>query len=231
MEINVELEERETDTKNKSIPDIIIYQIDDINKHFNENLKLLQDQFPIADHLVANHNIDAAKTIWRTQIVLLASAYDYFMHEIIWFGLFQMFNQDWAKSDGYNELTITLAQLDSIQDNPEDSEWFKKYITDKYSSDTMMSFAALKKTLKLLNIPLKEIADKAFYQRGCTIKTETQLTNKLNAVYYRRNHIAHQSDRSHENAEQMDITKTEVENFVQDIQKIVNAITEKLKTM
>lgn len=229
MEINIELSKRQIDIKDKVVPEIIIYQIDEIKTHFDENMKLLLDQFTIADSLTANNNKKAAETIWRTQIVLLASAYDYFMHEITWFGLFQMFKKEWAKSDGYNDLTITFAQLQIIQDNPEDDRWFKELITHKYSSDTMMSFSALKKVLNLLDISISKVADTAFYQKNCRVKTKDQLEYKLNAVYYRRNHIAHQSDRAHENAEQKSITKEEVEAFVSDIIKIVEAIITEIK--
>lgn len=229
MEINTDLSEREVETKKKAIPEIIIYQLDGIKEHFDENTQIVTDQYRIADDLVEKGDIEAAKTIWRTQIVLLASAYDYFMHEIVRFGLYQMFNDDWEKSEGYKKFPITLSQLDCIKDNPEDDEWFKILITQKYSSDTLMSYDALKDTMNLLNVPLQSVADSAFYQRDSKDKTKDQLKRKLNTFYFRRNHIAHQSDRSHENAEKMDISKCDVENFVSDIFKIVNAIISEIK--
>lgn len=229
MDFTTELAERQIDNKDKNIPEIVIYELREIQKHYDENLELVCAQFFIADELVASGNIKAAETIWRTQVVLLASAYDYFMHEIIWYGLYQMFVGAWGKSEEYMKLTITFQQLEEIQSEPESQEWFKTLITKKYSIDTMMSFDALKKNMKLLNIKIQNIADAAFYERNGTIKTIKQLETKLDAVYYHRNCIAHQSDRLHENAEQKAITKEEVETFVDNIKRIVNAVISEVK--
>ena len=45
-------------------------------------------------------------------------------------------------------------------------------------------------------------------------------------LFQRRNDIAHQNDRSHASAEQTDITKEFVEDYIGKIEKIVNAIQE-----
>ncbi|MDO4467102.1 MAG: HEPN domain-containing protein [Bacillota bacterium] len=222
--MHLDLEDRKTDTKDKKVPEIIIYEIKDIQSHFEENKKLVLDQFPIADALEAKGNLAGAETIWRSQIVLLASAYDYFMHEIVWFGLFQMYKENWGKTDKYKKLTISLSQLDEILKNPEDDNWFKEYITPLFAKDTMMDYEALKDNLKLIGLEIREVADCAFFQQGCKVKTIDQLKDKLNSLYFRRNRIAHQSNRSHENAETKDISKSEVEQFVLNIDKIVEAI-------
>lgn len=43
-------------------------------------------------------------------------------------------------------------------------------------------------------------------------------------LFQRRNEIAHQSDRSHASAEQKDITREYVEDYIGKIELIVNAI-------
>lgn len=45
-------------------------------------------------------------------------------------------------------------------------------------------------------------------------------------LFQRRNEIAHQNDRSHASAEQTDITKEFVEDYISKIEAIVNAIQE-----
>ena len=43
-------------------------------------------------------------------------------------------------------------------------------------------------------------------------------------MFQRRNAIAHQNDRSHASAEQNDITKEFVEDYISKVETIVNAI-------
>lgn len=229
MDLNLELSERQTEIRDRIVPEIIIYQIGEIKKHFDENMESLQNQFSIADDLVGNENIKAAETIWRTQIVLLASAFDYFMHEIVWFGLYQMFTGEWVKSEGYNKLTVTMEQLQDAIDNPEDEEWFKTYITSLYKSATMMSYKDIKKYMSLIDISIQKVADRAFHRIGCTIKTKKQLEDNMEKLYRRRNSIAHQSDRTHEDAAQKPITKEQVEEFITVVNKIVFAIIDEVK--
>lgn len=228
MEINLEPSERQVEIRDRIIPEIIIYEVAEIKKHFDENMELLKNQFQIADDLVSNENIEAAETIWRTQVVLLASAFDYFMHEIVWFGLYQMFTGNWAKSDGYSKLTVTMLQLQDVIDNPEDECWFKEYITSSYKTATMMSYKDIKKYLSLIDISIQNVADRAFHQIGCTVKTKKQFEDKLEMVYRRRNSIAHQSDRAHEDAERKTITKEQVENYIDIVNRVVSAIIDEV---
>ncbi|MBR1604347.1 MAG: hypothetical protein IJ667_13035 [Synergistaceae bacterium] len=49
---------------------------------------------------------------------------------------------------------------------------------------------------------------------------------RLYLKFHRRNVIAHQNDRSHASAEQNDITKEFVSDYISKIEKIVNSIHE-----
>lgn len=232
MDFNSNLERLEN-AKDKRIPDIVIYQVDSIKQHYDENMELLRNQFPIADQLVAEGQEDAAKTIWRTQIVLLASAFDYFMHEIVWYGLDKIYDGEWCdfeeQPQQYKNLTITFETLQKIIEEPDNKEWFTNYITEEYKGSTLMQFTDVRDHLNLIGIKPKDVADTAFYQRGSKYKTIDQMKDKLDTLYWRRNRIAHQSDRSERNAEKKDITKQQVEEFIENIDKIVLAITEEVK--
>lgn len=49
---------------------------------------------------------------------------------------------------------------------------------------------------------------------------------RLKELFDRRNKIVHQNDRDHSSATQEDITKEFVEQYISDIETIVNAIQE-----
>lgn len=233
MDFVPELLERQVDTQDKVLPAIIIFELDALKQHYDENYELIEKQFSIADSLYEQGKTDAAETVWRTQIVLLASAFDFFMHEIIWYGLNQIFNGDWDQTPKYKKMTITFEQMQKIKEDPDGKEWFERYITELYKKQTLMFYDDVKDHLALIGINVKDVARTAFYQQGCTIPTDKQMKENLNKVYWRRNHIAHQSDRSERDAERLGITKDIVLQFIEIINKIVVAIIEaaKIKNM
>lgn len=221
---NLEPSERVVEVRESNTPEIIIYEVAEIKKHFDENMRLLENQFQIADGLVRDGKVADAETIWRTQVVLLASTFDFFMHEIVWLGLNQMFKGQRTKTDRYNKLTVTMKELEDFANNPEGEKWFNGYITSMYKSATMISFGDVKRYLSIIDVSVQRVADRAFHQIGGTVKTIKQIEEKLNRIYYRRNSIAHQSDRAHEDAVQKPITKELVGEFIEIVNKIVSAI-------
>lgn len=92
----------------------------------------------------------------------------------------------------------------------------------------MVSYESVKDQLNLLGIDLKNVADRAFYNRGEREKTRDKLRRRLNELFSRRNIIAHQSDRAHTDAQVKNITKEIVQDFMDDIQRIVNSINEEV---
>lgn len=229
MELNVELHERKVDTKDKKITAIIVYQVDEVKKHYDENLGLILKQFSIADQLLKEGKEEDAETIWRTQIVLLSSAFDFFMHEIVWYGLDKIYDGDWSKTEQYQNLLIKLEVLQTIIEDLDNKEWFFDFITNKYKTQTLMAFGDVKDHLNLIGVNVEEVARGAFYKRGCTVTPRNQMKQKLDGLYGRRNHIAHQSDRSERNAERKDVSKEQVEQYIEDVNKIVVSIIAEVK--
>lgn len=224
MEQNFELSERKVDTQDKRISDIIIYQLDAIKEHYDENLDLIRKQFPIAAQLVQEGKTDAAETIWRTQIVLLSSAFDFFMHEIVWYGLDKIYDGDWPQTEQYKNLSIRLETLQTIIQDLDSKEWFANYITEKYKTQTIMIFGDVRDHLNLIGVSVDAVAKEAFYQQSCNIKPRDQMKKKLDSLYSRRNRIAHQTDRSERDAVRQTISNEQVEKYIEDVNKIVVAI-------
>lgn len=90
----------------------------------------------------------------------------------------------------------------------------------------MTTFESVKDQCNLLGIDWMAVAKGAFYQRGATEKTRDKLKRRLNELFDRRNIIAHQTDREHADAQIKSITRESVENFIEDVEKIVTSINE-----
>lgn len=104
------------------------------------------------------------------------------------------------------------------------NNWFLEYMNNYYRAITMVSYESVKDQFNLLGINLAPVADGAFYQSGGTENTKDKFKRRLNELFSRRNIIAHQSDRTHTDAQVNIITKEIVQNFICDIEKIVSSI-------
>ncbi len=226
---NLGLMSRKEGTRDKFHTEVVRFELDQIMQHFVETLEAIKAQFYVADELVEVEKIMEGENIWRAQIIFLASALDFYMHELTKYGLCEIYDENWEKTDKYNNLQINMRVIEVALKSGKDIDWFLEYMNSYYQAITIVSFESVKEQLNLLGINLVVVADRAFYQRGGTEKTKDKLKRRLNELYSRRNIIAHQTDREHTDAQVKSITKEIVQNFIDDIEKIVNAIDEEAR--
>lgn len=228
-ERNLDLAVRNEDTREKFHTEVVRFELDQIMQHFTESIQAINAQFTVADELIEAGKISAGENIWRAQIIFLASAFDFYMHELTKYGLCEIYDENWDRTEKYSNLQVSMKIIEIALKSGEDIDWFLEYINGYYRAITMVSYESVKDQLNLLGIDLKNVADGAFYQRDETEKTKNKLKRRLNELFTRRNIIAHQSDRAHANAQIKDITKEIVQDFIYDIQRIVNSIDAEAK--
>lgn len=228
-ERNLDLMSRKEGTRDKFHTEVIRFELDQIMQHFTETLEAIKAQFYVADELVEVEKIMEGENIWRAQIIFLASAFDFYMHELTKYGLCEIYDENWEKTDKYNNLQISMRVIEIALKSGKDIDWFLEYMNSYYQAITIVSFESVKEQLNLLGINFVAVADRAFYQMGETEKTKDKLKRRLNELYSRRNIIAHQTDREHTDAQVKSITKEIVQNFIDDIEKIVKAIDEEAR--
>lgn len=178
----------------------------------------------MADELFESGKVVEGENIWRAQIIFLASAFDFYMHELTKYGLCQIYDENWEHTNKYENLQVNMKVIEMALKSGEDIDWFLEYINNYYRTITMVSYESVKDQFNLLGIDLAAVADGAFYQRGGTEHTKIKFRRRLNELFDRRNIIAHQSDRAHTDAEINTITKEIVQNFICDIEKIAKSI-------
>ncbi len=221
---NLDLTARNEDTRDKFRTEVIRFELNQILQHFTESIQAINAQFGVADELCKAGKITEGENIWRAQIVFLASAFDFYMHELTKYGLCEIYNENWNRTDKYDNLQVSMKVIEIALKSGEDIDWFLEYINGYYQVITMVSYESVSNQLKLLGIDLVRVADNAFYQRGETEKPKHKIKRRLNELFTRRNIIAHQADRAHTDAQVTIITKEIVQDFIHDIEKIVNSI-------
>ena len=223
-ERNLDLVTRNEDTRDKFHTKVIRFELDQILQHFDETIQAINAQFDVADELFEFRKVIEGENIWRAQIIFLASALDFYMHELTKYGLCEIYNENWERTDKYENLQVNMKVIEVALKSGEDIYWFLEYVNGYYRTITMVSYESVRDQLNLLGINLALVADGAFYQRGGRENTKDKLKRRLNELFGRRNIIAHQSDRAHTDAQVNVITKEIVQNFICDIEKIVSSI-------
>lgn len=228
-ERNLDLEARNEDIRDKFHTNVVRFELDQIMQHFDEAIQTINAQFVVADELIESGKVNEGENIWRAQIIFLASALDFYMHELTKYGLCEIYNENWDRTDKYENLKVNMKVIEVALKSGEDIDWFLEYINNYYRAITMISYESVKDQFKLLGINLAHIADRAFYQREGTERTKDKFKRRLNELFSRRNIIAHQSDRAHTDAQVKSITKEIVQNYIRDIDKIVKSIDDEIR--
>ena len=80
MERKLGLSSRNENSRNMLVPDMHVSKLDEMYEQFCKNVETVKEKFHIAEQLDNVHEEKAVKDIYRSQIVFLESALDYYMH-------------------------------------------------------------------------------------------------------------------------------------------------------
>ena len=134
-----------------------------------------------------------------------------------------MFSEAWPKTEKYKSFQIPMEKVENAITASKSNDWLFEYLNKRFSRDVFLSCESMKDQLNLIGIPFNKAMEKAFprenEQEARRIGKET-----IAMLFQRRNEIAHQNDRSHASAEQTDIAKEFVEDYISKIETIANAI-------
>lgn len=211
------------DARPVSLP--IQFSLSEIKQHFTDSMDEVKAQYEVADSLIFNGDTDACKTIWRSQVVLAEGLLDFYIHEISKYCLFKMFSGSWAKSDKYMSIKVPMLKVEEAIAVRESNDWFFDYLNNRFSRDVFLSLESMRDQLNLIGIGFVPVMVKAF-PRATENDSKKDGSDIVQALFKRRNEIAHQNDRSHASAEQTNIEKEFVEDYIEKVESIVNAIQE-----
>ncbi len=222
------LSDRKEGTRDKNIPSIVRFELNEIKQHYYDSVSAIQNMFVLVEQLNAGNSENQAKDIMRSQIVFLVGAFDFYMHEITKLGLSKIFDGEWEQTPKYTHISVPMNVLNDALKAGEDSDWFVEFINEQFSTITIVSYENVKDQMNLLGLSMQLLADDVFYDINSSEKTIDKLKNRLNGLFHRRNIIAHQADRKHANAEMYDIERETVEGYISDVNKIIDAISDQI---
>ena len=222
---DLSLTPRNEETRERIIVSPVHFPLTDIKQHFDESMQSVKEQFTVADNLLSEGNAEGCRIIWRSQIVFAESLLDFYIHEMSKYCLFRMFIGEWQKSEKYKNLEIKMSKVEEALSAKESDEWFFEYLNERFTKDVFLSGDSMRDQLNLIGISFGEVMHRAFHKD--TVNASDKYGYRLvKQLFDRRNKIAHQNDRDHSSAAQTNITKEFVEQYISDIEAIVNAIND-----
>lgn len=206
----------------------IHFTLDEIENHFRDSLEDIRRQLVIADELQAKDNDTANKVILRSQVVLSEGVMDFLIHEVSKYCIFRMFVGEQNKSEKYGNIMIPMSAFERGINSADSNEWFFEYLNARFSRDVFLSVESMRDQLNLSGVSFSEVLARAFPKENSDDSIKTG-KNEIKNMFQRRNEIAHQNDRSHATSEQNDITRKYVEDYLDKVERIGNAIVEILR--
>ena len=199
------------------------FELAEIKGHFDESLAEIEKQGATATQLMKNGQEEECQDIWRSQIVFLEGILDFFLHEISKFALFQMFEDNWEKSEKYFGIRVPMQQVEKAFADLSTKEWFFSFLNQDMSRQVYLSAESMNDQLNMIGIPFRDVMAEAFPKD--TINESARYgRNVIREMFERRNKIVHQNDRDHASADRTAITWEQVNTYKQWIVSIGNAI-------
>lgn len=185
----------------------IVFDLQPILDRFNSNIADIKSHFQTADDLLSlqSPKQTAAEDVWRSQIVFLDSALDFYIHEIVKYGIIKMFNGDWTESPDYKKMKVRLSFAVDLAQNPNSASKLLEEIDEMNKYSCFMG-KKIKDALRFINIHYR-----------LTPVEESFLID----LYNRRNQIAHQADHIPGQQQKQSITKNYVKDFINKIDNFV----------
>lgn len=201
---------RITETRDKKVITKISFDYSNIQKHWKENINDVENKFSIAKSLEKT-NLEQAKEIWRSQIVFIDSTLDFYIHEVIKFGIIKIFNEEWPSTNKFMNLKISLKFAIDLAKTPENANSLLSEIDEINQKNCFMSYDNIKRQLDIIGITI-----------------DHSKKNIIDEIYQRRNQIAHQSDRLPENPIKQEIKESTVLQYIQEIKAFISDIDSKI---
>ena len=187
-----------------------------ILKQFNSSIEVVRQKDEIIQFLSAHGQ--STLEIRQSQIILLMSALDLYIHDIVKYCIIQKFNGNQTKTKQYKELLIPMQSVELAIQNPESSDWLDEVITSINQYKSFTSYGKIKNQLEAVGLKSKKFNE-------LVLKTESDfgvsdLIEKLRSL---RNRLAHQ-DQESINSLESELTEEKINQSIGFIYQLVQDI-------
>lgn len=188
--------------------------------HFEQNILRVKNLGLIYQNIQTQttENLD---DILRAQYVMLVSALDHFIHEIVRLGMIETYNNNRTPTKSFKDFILNSDKNILFQKaimEEKNSGWLNGQIRHRNGFKSFQEADKIKEALLL-------ILDKDIWEEVSEI-LDTDIKRKLNLIIDRRNQISHEADIEPINQELREIREDDIIYSIDLIESLVNTIFE-----
>ena len=187
-----------------------------ILKQFNNSIEVVRQKDEIIQFLSAHGQ--STLEIRQSQIILLMSALDLYIHDIVKYCIIQKFNGNQTKTKQYKELLIPMQSVELAIQNPESSDWLDEVITNINQYKSFTSYGQIKNQLEAVGLKSKKINELVL-----KIESDFGVSNLIEKLRLLRNRLAHQDQQSITPLES-ELTEEKINQYIDFIYQLVQDI-------
>ena len=187
-----------------------------ILKQFNSSIDVVRHKDEIIQFLSAHGQ--STLEIRQSQIILLMSALDLYIHDIVKYCIIQKFNGNQTKTKQYKELLIPMQSVELAIQNPESSDWLDEVITNINQYKSFTSYGQIKNQLEAVGLKSKKINELVL-----KIESDFGVSNLIEKLRLLRNRLAHQDQQSITSLES-ELTEEKINQYIDFIYQLVQDI-------
>jgi hypothetical protein len=200
---------------------------------FNKNIESIRKLSEIYNLIVSNNVVKKidAEEILRAEIVLVVSAFDTFMHDLVREKIVNSFFEDSYEEIDFTKVDVTGECLKKIFEAKTSNE--KKIILTEeirrlHSLNSYQSPKSVEYAIGILNIKKiwSKLAEKFQSIPKYSVYNGENIKRELSLIIDRRNKIAHESDYNPINYEKYAIERSDVDTVLDFTITLVNSINE-----
>jgi len=153
-------------------------------EQFRENIQRVKNLEALHAYLATNTELDISD-ILRAEVVLIVSALDTFIHDIVRLGMLEILRGERTRTLKYQKFSVTM----NIVNFDERYNWFEEEIRRRHSQLSFQRSENIREAIKHISKPdiWELVADKIG-------KNKDDIIKHLNLIIKRRDKIAHESD-------------------------------------
>lgn len=190
--------------------------------HFEQNIVRVKSLGSIYNSINNETTTEDISDILRAQYVMLVSALDHFIHEVVRLGMIETYNNQRTPTKKFKEFILSLDKNilfnKAIMEEKSDI-WLNGQIRYKNGFKSFQESDKIKEALSL-------ILEYDIWEKVSETLNDENITKKLNLIIDRRNKIAHEADIEPLNQELREIREDDLIDSIQLIENMVNAIFE-----
>jgi len=157
---------------------------------FKQNIERVRNIHSIYNILnIKTTGVIDVSDVLRAELVLVVSAFDYYVHEVVRQGMLEVFQGKRVETPSFRNFTVSLECVREAISNHSTFDWLENEIISRNSWKSFQQAEKVSEAIRLISdIDLwVEIASKLG-------KNYKDLKTRLNLIVDRRNKIAHEAD-------------------------------------